>query len=59
MGQDLQRIQGLGASITELRNDMEVLAKLAPQVDKLLESAKVLEKGTTEVFFYRNYQVNT
>lgn len=43
MGADLGRVQALGQNLTELRNDLEVIVKITPQIDKLLENATLLD----------------
>ncbi|CAD8111687.1 unnamed protein product [Paramecium primaurelia] len=49
MGNDMQRVQQLGDSIRQLREDMDALSKIAPQVEKMVALAGTLESTTKNI----------
>ncbi|CAD8201485.1 unnamed protein product [Paramecium pentaurelia] len=49
MGNDIQRVQQLGDSIRQLREDMDALSKIAPQVEKMIALSSTLESTTKNI----------
>ncbi|CAK64901.1 unnamed protein product (macronuclear) [Paramecium tetraurelia] len=58
MGNDIQRVQQLGDSIRQLREDMDALSKITPQVEKMVALAGTLESTTKNVIESFKYKIN-